>query len=71
LDRDRFGAEPLERPTLAPSGAGGPTPGSKHWRIEADEPAGLQDAQAGTVFGGDELTGEEPRVSTVMARAGP
>ena len=36
------------------------TPGSKHWWIdvlEADDPAGLADAEARTVFGGDDRAG--------------
>ncbi|GAA2017612.1 hypothetical protein GCM10009740_01400 [Terrabacter terrae] len=47
------------------------TPGSKHWRIdvlEADEPAGLEHAEARTVFAGDAHTGlKDP----VVRRAAP
>ncbi len=67
LDKERFGAESLERPALVrtPSGrwrvyVSCATPGTKHWRIdvlEADDPAGLADAEARTVFPGDDLTG--------------
>ena len=66
LDKARFGAESMERPALLRTGAGRwrlyvccATPGSKHWWIdllEADDPAGLADAQARTVFGGDDRT---------------
>jgi hypothetical protein len=67
LDRQRFGAESLERPALVRlPGAGWrlyvscATPGSKHWRIEALDaatPGGLGDAEARTTMPGDELTG--------------
>ena len=63
LDKDRFGAESLERPALVRTPAGRwrlyvccATPGSKHWWIdvlEADDPAGLETAPARTVFPGD------------------
>ena len=67
LDKERFGAESLERPALVRTPGGRwrlyvscATPGSKHWRIdvlEADHPSGLPDAPAVTAFPGDELTG--------------
>jgi hypothetical protein len=67
LDKARFGAESLERPALVRTGSGGwrlyvccATPGSKHWWIdvlEAADLAGLADADARTVFPGDERTG--------------
>lgn len=66
LDRERFGALSLERPALLRAGSGRwrlyvscATPGSKHWWIdalEADDPAGLADAEARTVFPGDDRT---------------
>jgi hypothetical protein len=64
LDKSRFGAMSMERPALVRTGEGrwrlyvcSATPGSKHWWIdvlEADEPAGFADADARTVFPGDE-----------------
>jgi len=67
LDKDRFGAMSLERPALVRTDAGrwrlylsAATPGSKHWWIdalEADDPAGLVDAEPRTVFPGDDRTG--------------
>jgi hypothetical protein len=67
LDKDRFGAMSMERPALLRTETGrwriyvcSATPGSKHWWIdalEADEPEGLADADARTVFPGDERTG--------------
>ncbi len=67
LTRQRFGAESLERPALVRLPGGGwrlyvscATPGSKHWRIDAldaDDAAGLGDAEARTTMPGDELTG--------------
>jgi hypothetical protein len=66
VDRDRFGAESLERPALVRLSNGTwrlyvscATPGSKHWRIDAldaEDPAGFADAEARTVMPGDELT---------------
>jgi hypothetical protein len=66
LDKVRFGAESLERPAIVRTETGRwrlyvscATPGSKHWRIdavEADDPAGLQDADIRPVLPGDELT---------------
>jgi len=65
LRQDRFAAASLERPALIRlldnrwrlyvSCA---TPGSRHWRIdvvEADDPAGLAEAEPRTVLPGDEL----------------
>lgn len=67
LDKARFGAESLERPALVRTGSREwrlyvccATPGSKHWWIdvlEVDDLAGLADADARTVFPGDERTG--------------
>src|SRR4029453_6529315 len=59
-DKDRFGAEPLERPALVRTPEGrwrlyvsAATPGTKHWRVdllEADTPEGLAPAQPRTVW---------------------
>jgi len=66
LDKDRFGAESLERPALVRVGDGWrlyvccATPGSKHWWIDAldaADPAALPAAEARTVLPGDERTG--------------
>jgi hypothetical protein len=67
LDKARFGAESMERPAILRTPAGrwrlyvcNATPNSKHWWIdvlEADDPAGLADAEARTVFAGDDRTG--------------
>jgi hypothetical protein len=67
LDKGRFGAESMERPALVRTDAGrwrlyvcNATPNSRHWWIdvlEADDPAGLADADARTVFAGDDRTG--------------
>ena len=67
LGKQRFGAESLERPALVRTESGRwrlyvscATPDTKHWRIdavEADDPAGLQDALPQHVFPGDELIG--------------
>ncbi|MGI8333211.1 hypothetical protein ACRYCC_24925 [Actinomadura scrupuli] len=67
LDKARFGAMSLERPALVRTETGRwrlyvccATPDSKHWWIdvlEAADPAGLADAEARTVFPGDEHTG--------------
>jgi hypothetical protein len=67
LEKERFGAESLERPAIVRTEAGRwrlyvscATPGSKHWRIdavEAADPAGLPDAEIRPIFPGDELTG--------------
>jgi hypothetical protein len=64
LDKERFGAESLERPALVELPGGGwrlyvscATPGSKHWRVdvlEAAQPAGLAAAAARTVLPGDD-----------------
>jgi hypothetical protein len=63
LDKSRFGAMSMERPALVRTDNGWrlyvccATPGSKHWWIdvlEADDPAGFADADARTVFPGDE-----------------
>ena len=67
LDKARFGAESLERPSLVRTETGlwrlyvcCATPGSKHWWIdvlEAEDPAGFADADPRTVFPGDDRTG--------------
>lgn len=66
LEKDRFGAESLERPALVAVDGGWrlyvscATPGSKHWRIDAldaREPAGFAGASARTVFPGGAHTG--------------
>jgi len=66
LEKGRFGAESLERPALVRTADGWrlyvccATPGSKHWRIDAldaDDPGAFADADARTVFPGDERTG--------------
>ena len=66
LDKSRFQAMSMERPALVRTDDGRwrlyiccATPGSKHWWIallEADDPAGLADADARIVFPGDEHT---------------
>lgn len=77
LDKDRFGAMSMERPALVRLDGGGwrlyvscATPGSKHWWIaalDADDPAGLADADARPVFPGDARTGVK---DPVIRRAG-
>lgn len=76
LDKERFGAESLERPALVVTGGrwrlyvSCATPGSKHWRIdvlEAAEPAELGDAEARTVFPGSAAVG----VKDPVIRGGP
>ncbi|HST65951.1 MAG TPA: hypothetical protein VLM05_12255 [Mycobacteriales bacterium] len=64
LERDRFGAESLERPALVVTPEGRwrvyvscATPASKHWRVdllEADTPAGLGTATPQTVLPGSD-----------------
>jgi hypothetical protein len=68
LDKERFGAQSLEKPSLVRADDGrwhlyvcpaAPAP-SKHWWIDvlvADEPEGFADAEGRTVFPGDENTG--------------
>lgn len=73
LDKERFGAESLERPALVRRPGGGwrlyvccATPGSKHWWIDAldaDDLEGLATAERKTVFpGGDDLGVKDPVV---------
>ena len=67
VNKDRFGAESLERPALVRTPAGrwrlyvsAATPGTKHWRVdvlEAGTPAGLAAATPCTVLAGDEAVG--------------
>ena len=66
LSKDRFAAESLERPALVRHELGWrlyvscATPGTRHWRIDALDaatPEALADAEARTVFAGDERTG--------------
>jgi hypothetical protein len=64
LDKERFGAESLERPALVHTPAGrwrlyvsAATPGTKHWRVdllEADTVEGLADAEPVTVLPGSD-----------------
>ena len=64
VDRDRFGAESLERPALVALAGGRwrlyvscATPGTKHWRVdvlEAASPEGLAAAEPITVLPGDD-----------------
>jgi len=66
LDKSRFDAMSMERPALVRTDAGRwrlytccATRGSKHWWIdvlEADEPEGFAEADARTVFPGDDRT---------------
>jgi hypothetical protein len=77
LDKSRFGAISLERPALVRTESGQwrlyvccATPGSKHWWIDllqADDPAALADADARTVFPGDDAAGVK---DPVIRRAG-
>jgi hypothetical protein len=73
VDRERFGAESLERPALVRTADGRwrlyvscATPDSKHWRVdllEAATPEGLADAPAVTVLpGSDEVAVKDPVV---------
>jgi hypothetical protein len=67
LGQERFGAASMERPAIVRTDDGrwrlyvcSATPDSKHWWIdalEADDPANLADADARTVFPGDDRTG--------------
>lgn len=67
LERDRFGAESLERPALVRTPEGRwrvyvscATPGTKHWRVdlvEAATPEGLGTAPARTVLPGGDTAG--------------
>ena len=76
LDKSRFDAMSMERPAVVRTDDGtwrlyvcSATPGSKHWWIdvlEADDPEGFADADARTVFPGDERTGvKDPIVQRV------
>jgi hypothetical protein len=75
LDKERFGAMSMERPAVVRTPEGRwrlyvccATPGSKHWWIdvlESDDPAGLADAEAITVFPGDDLVGVKDPVIRV------
>src|SRR5215217_7306229 len=66
LDQERFGAQWMERPAVVRTPEGRwrlfvccGTPESKHWWIEAleaDDPAGLETAEARPAFPGDERT---------------
>jgi hypothetical protein len=67
LDKSRFDAMSMERPSLVRTEDGRwrlytccATPASRHWWIdvlEADDPAGLADAEARIAFPGDETVG--------------
>ena len=76
LDMSRFGAMSMERPAIVRTDEGRwrlyvccATPGSKHWWIdvlEADDPSGFEDADARTVFPGDDTTAvKDPIVQRV------
>jgi hypothetical protein len=76
LDKSRFGAMSMERPSIVRTETGSwrlyvccATPNSKHWWIdvlEADDLAQLADADARTVFPGDERTAvKDPVVQRV------
>ena len=76
LDKSRFDAMSMERPAIVRTDDGRwrlyvccATKGSKHWWIdvlEADDPARLADADARTVFPGDERTAvKDPIVQRV------
>jgi hypothetical protein len=79
LDKRRFGAESMERPSLVrlPDGRWRlytccATPGSKHWWIdvlEAESPEGFATAAARPAFPGDERTGvKDPIVRLIDGR---
>jgi hypothetical protein len=79
LDKQRFGAMSMERPAVVRTPSGRwrlyvccATPNSKHWWIdvlEADDPEGLADAPARTVFAGDDRVGvKDPVVRVVDGR---
>ena len=67
IEKERFGAESLERPALVHTDDGkwrlyvsAATPGTKHWRVdllEADTPEGLETAVPRTVLAGDDTVG--------------
>lgn len=66
LEKERFGAESLERPALVHTGHGWriyvscATPGTKHWRIEAldaRDPSRFGESKAVTVFPGSAAIG--------------
>jgi hypothetical protein len=76
LDKSRFDAMSMERPAIVRTDDGRwrlytccATKGSKHWWIDvlvADDPAGFVDADARTVFPGDDLTGvKDPLVQRI------
>jgi hypothetical protein len=79
LDQTRFGAQWMERPAIVRTDQGRwrlyvccGTPQTKHWWIEvleADDPAGLQTAEARPAFPGDERTAvKDPIVKLVDGR---
>jgi hypothetical protein len=77
LEKERFGAESLERPALVAVDGGWrlyvscATPGSKHWRIdllESTDPSGLATAPPRTVFSGSGTIGvKDPVVRRTAA----
>jgi hypothetical protein len=76
LEKERFGAESLERPALVRLDGGWriyvscATPGTRHWRIdalEARDPSRFRQATSRTVFPGSELVGVK---DPVVRRAG-
>jgi len=79
LDRERFGAESLERPALVHTADGRwrlyvscATPGTFHWRVdlvEADTPAGLSTAEPVTVLPGSvALAVKDPVILSAAGR---
>ncbi|GAA0900076.1 hypothetical protein GCM10009557_76180 [Virgisporangium ochraceum] len=76
LDKDRFGAESLERPALVRRPDGGwriyvccATPNSKHWWIDAldaDDLASLETAERSTVFSGSADLGVKDPVVRIV-----
>ena len=77
LDKERFGAVSMERPAVVRTPEGRwrlyvccATPDSRHWWIdvlEAAGPEGLADAEATTVFAGDDRVGVKDPVIRVAA----
>jgi hypothetical protein len=80
LEKERFGAESLERPALVRVAAdlwrlyvSCATPGSKHWRVDLLEAASLEALAAAepvTVFPGSELEAEKDPVVRPLAGGG-
>ena len=78
LDKSRFGAMSMERPSIVRTDEGGwrlyvccATPGSKHWWIsvlEADDPARLADAEDRVIFPGDDTVAVKDPIVRRTAR---